>query len=706
MCNKENNFNQVLYKLEENDFKVRNRMKIFDEQELVDTVEKSRIIIFVLTNSYLKSDEFFKLHFTAHNDKKTIIYLLAEDIDTKLAHEKYINLNQLNVIKFDNHVDHEDFINNIESFHRLFYLIYSIIGRQDLVRFTQNSIKLESFKSHEMKNNDDEFVENRFRLPIHCLEIKKNLKEKSKEIGCIFYFKERNEVIITINERLLIYDPNTFKFLRQISLRSTSETEVRGIFYHEVKNKLCLLGDCKLYYLNVDTAEYTIETVDNFDNINSDYLNSSCLTSIAYNNNKIYLYNLVMNDIIQIDERGRIYNVKIKEPDVPVKSMKFTNDFLFVLKPDCVLVYDLDAFYITSFGTSIIFRAQCFFIDDKTPNYLYILDAHDKYLKVFNLSFKYIGRIKIESGLDWDYTCNGNIINGHLVLFDPKSMFIQEIVYSSLNGDQNSLKYDANGFYVCKLNRYNQHMCRNPYQLPCGNIACLECIYDKYNLFFNKFRCDFDDCCIEHELNNRLERISITDDNLKSICLYQTEYAANFPLFSDYLADKMESFENWFNFMDEDLDIRYESLNIQFDELEVNVLDIVDKTEERLLSKIYKSQESQAKRPKISKTVLKDINTIKNFPFKSINSMKKLDVGVLRDENKDLKNSMDEDIELSVNSDTDSDDWGSYMTDSDNYFDDYHHHHQFHGFHDYHDFDGENDDDDSDNDPMDTCTIQ
>ena len=65
--------------------------------------------------------------------------------------------------------------------------------------------------------------------------------------------------------------------------------------------------------------------------------------------------------------------------------------------------------------------------------------------------------------------------------------------------------------------------------------------------------------------------------------------------------------------MDEDLDIRYESLNIQFDELEVNVIEIVDKTEERLLSKVYKSQELRAKRPKISKTVLKKINTIKNF---------------------------------------------------------------------------------------------
>jgi hypothetical protein len=536
MCNQEDNFNHLLYRLEENDFKIRNRMKIFDENELVDTVEKSRIIIFVLTNSYLRSSEFEKLLKASRNQRKVLIFLLAENIDTKLASEKFsINVNQLNVIKFDEH--HQDFINNRESSHRLFYLIYSIIGRQDLVRFTKNSIKLESFKSHEMRNNDDEFVENRLRLPIHCLEIKKNLKEKSKEIGCIFYFKERNEVIIAIGDRLLIYDPNTFKFLRQISLRATSESEVKNIFYHDVKNKLCLLGDCTIYYLNVDTVEYNIETAINFDNLNSDYLNNACLTLVALNNNKIYLYNLVMNDIIETSETRMTNIVTVREPNISVKSIKFINNFLFILKLDCVLVYDLKLEYLTSFGHSIIFKAQCFFIDHNTPNYLYILDAHDKYLKVFNLSFKYISRIKIESALDWTHPCNGDIINGNLVLFDMNSMFIQEIVYSSLNGDQNSLKHDSNGFYVCKLNKFNNHMCRNPYQLPCGNIACLECIYDNYNLFLNKFHCDFNDCGIEHELNNRLERINITDDNLKSICLYQTEYAANFPLFSDYLGN-------------------------------------------------------------------------------------------------------------------------------------------------------------------------
>ena len=165
--------------------------------------------------------------------------------------------------------------------------------------------------------------------------------------------------------------------------------------------------------------------------------------------------------------------------------------------------------------------------------------------------------------------------------------------------------------------------------------------------------------------------------------------------------------------MDEDLDIRHESLNIQFDELEENAFKLVDQTEERLLSKINKSQPPRSKRARISKKEVNLVNTIKNFPFKSINSMKKVDIGVLRDENKDFKNSIDEDIESSDNSDADSDDWGSYMTDSDDYFEGFHHHHHHHhtlplfrGLHHHHDAFDEDEDDDSEVDPTDNCSIQ
>jgi hypothetical protein len=65
-----------------------------------------------------------------------------------------------------------------------------------------------------------------------------------------------------------------------------------------------------------------------------------------------------MNDIIETSETRMTNIVTVREPNISVKSIKFINNFLFILKLDCVLVYDLKLEYLTSFGHSIIFKAQ------------------------------------------------------------------------------------------------------------------------------------------------------------------------------------------------------------------------------------------------------------------------------------------------------------------------------------------------------------
>lgn len=168
------------------------------------------------------------------------------------------------------------------------------------------------------------------------------------------------------------------------------------------------------------------------------------------------------------------------------------------------------------------------------------------------------------------------------------------------------------------------------------------------------------------------------------------------------LADKLESFENWFNFIDEDLDIRHESLNIQIDELQEITLKMVDETERKLIEKLDKCQEPLAKRSRTVRNEIKVQTTMKNFPFKSLNSIQNTNIGFVRDDNRDFKTSVDEEIESSINSDEDDDSdngWGSYMTDSDDYMD---------GFGWNHDYFNEYDDDDEDDygEDSNNCTIQ
>jgi hypothetical protein len=76
------------------------------------------------------------------------------------------------------------------------------------------------------------------------------------------------------------------------------------------------------------------------------------------------------------------------------------------------------------------------------------------------------------------------VIEGKMILKSKSRYFIQKIQISkALN-----LK-DCDAF--CKLNLYKKpHLLFNPYFLPCGNIACLECIYHHDNNFKKTLKCE------------------------------------------------------------------------------------------------------------------------------------------------------------------------------------------------------------------------
>ena len=67
--------------------------------------------------------------------------------------------------------------------------------------------------------------------------------------------------------------------------------------------------------------------------------------------------------------------------------------------------------------------------------------------------------------------------------------------------DAKNNKIDDKMFY-CQLNSlYKEpHLYSNPYLLPCGNSACLDCIHNDYNIYKGTFKCNFDSCHQEHKL--------------------------------------------------------------------------------------------------------------------------------------------------------------------------------------------------------------
>jgi hypothetical protein len=150
--------------------------------------------------------------------------------------------------------------------------------------------------------------------------------------------------------------------------------------------------------------------------------------------------------------------------------------------------------------------------------------------------------------------------------------------------------------------------------------------------------------------------------------------------------------------MEEDLDIRYESLNIQIDELQEKALKSVDEIEEKLLEKISQTLEPSAKRTRYnssSRNKKSVVNIFKNFPFKSFTGIDKLKIGRLRDENKGGKVDLDETLEVSSNDGYDDDDDDN---DSDHYG---------YGDYGYNDPFGDwfSDDEDDDHHVHDVCSI-
>jgi hypothetical protein len=71
------------------------------------------------------------------------------------------------------------------------------------------------------------------------------------------------------------------------------------------------------------------------------------------------------------------------------------------------------------------------------------------------------------------------MVFGNKMLYKSRNCYLTQKVPVSKKSE-NCFEYNA----FCKLNPFkNPHLLSNPHVLPCGNSACLECIYQQYNLF-------------------------------------------------------------------------------------------------------------------------------------------------------------------------------------------------------------------------------
>ena len=144
---------------------------------------------------------------------------------------------------------------------------------------------------------------------------------------------------------------------------------------------------------------------------------------------------------------------------------------------------------------------------------------------------------------------------------------------------------------TCDLSA-NSHIIKNPRKLPCGKSACLECI----ELLSNSKRnllCPF--CSGLHVLPRDLSRnmpveYSIQDE-IDNVCSYlKTQLSNNINAINETNSNKDAIQSNLFEFIENDIEIRVESLKFELDKLKLKLSKNLDDSKPILNEKFKKVQ--------------------------------------------------------------------------------------------------------------------
>jgi hypothetical protein len=96
------------------------------------------------------------------------------------------------------------------------------------------------------------------------------------------------------------------------------------------------------------------------------------------------------------------------------------------------------------------------------------------------------------------------MVLGDKMLFRSRSCYFIHHVPCTI---KSQLFIDCNAF--CYLNPFKKaHILSNPYLLPCGNSACLKCIFQQYNLFQRLLKCQI--CNEEHKIPKQMKPANLS----------------------------------------------------------------------------------------------------------------------------------------------------------------------------------------------------
>ena len=379
--------------------------------------------------------------------------------------------------------------------------------------------------------------------------------------------ESKNElIIIDYTEHFYIYSRDSFVLQKVIDMKSGKNKEycvdnIAEYFWIDHLNQLCGTENKMFYLFDEDFQVSETRTQ------NDCY--SHCHSMIYSNvNKKVYAASSEREEfifsILKWDEN--LNQEAFQRTHIPYYedfTIKNYQDYIYLFDDrNYVHILDLNLIYIGIIGQGILQNPPSQLITDaNNSNYIIIQSVNitsnmqENVFSIFSVhNFQFVGSFK-RPVFSEKY-----IFNKNLMITFVDSHEYQKYAKETDHYNQDSEmvhKFDYNVEYrlfdnkpiintnfqlnieekfICKANSACPHLYKNPYILPCGNSACLDCIYENYNILTNSYKCNFEACKEKHQLIWHLER------NEKFNKILEENFADIFKNFEEY-GDKLYEYD-------------------------------------------------------------------------------------------------------------------------------------------------------------------
>lgn len=496
-----------------NDYNLRNKKvnnTLDDESmnEIFDLIEKSSVILFILTKTYVNTRQFqLEYNHAKQNLNKNII-LYARFDET----EFFIENNNFKLIDLTKTIYNEKLLCLVKSVDKSHEIAVSLLMLLKTLNYNQihSTDNIIDFKlnNHLIINDirsSSIHIINRVNFKyIKKLDLYKSIKSTVVSINC---HNRRYLTVICYNKCFYLLN-SSYKIINKIDLsvfddeKDTSNTSKhRGLKLNgrnQTYRHYRFINSCnnsnnnQRIYL-IDDYSYFILILDY-----NEELNEINLIKKFYFN-----YFIVPHTSLNMYRNGACLSACNNGNNVLIVKIIF--NFIYMLVNKSIYVFDLIEFqckYV--FGVNYLINPKdILYYDGKIP-LLCVLDLN--LIKIFSLNtYSHVKSIRLFNDVDNIHSLNGLFIHNYLVVHSNDCKKRLYVFDNYCIEQLSSVNIQFSGIHDNMLSRYscylNGHLCTSiQYKLACGYQACLKCFLKNYNIYLNKFYCDI--CNLTHDLNN------------------------------------------------------------------------------------------------------------------------------------------------------------------------------------------------------------